>query len=142
MRTWWVAGLPLAAAPLALLMAVGCSSGSRMENRAATLLGMAREELRQGSAVIRCNPVECSCPPLEMRVADRWIRVDVTDSSVPELPPDAVTGFCRKEAASALPPELHNWSVELRSSSVRWCANGTPFFELSLKSLTVEAPEP
>ncbi|MBM4355774.1 MAG: hypothetical protein FJ109_18620 [Deltaproteobacteria bacterium] len=109
-----------------------------MEERSAVLLAQVKESVREGSATVRCNPVECDCPPLEIRVADRWIRVDVVDSSDPDLPVEGIVRFCKAEAAGPL-PQSHTWQVDLKSSSVRWCANGTPYFELALKSLNPDA---
>jgi len=130
-----------ALALLILFMTVGhgCSGRTQTQDRTDALLGMVKEAVREGSAMVRCNPVDCACPPLEIRVADRWLRVDVVDSSDPDLPADTVVHFCKTEAASPA-PLVHTWAVDLKSSSVRWCANGTPYFELSLKSQSTESP--
>jgi hypothetical protein len=124
-----------------LAVSSGCSASTAQEDRAAALASMVKEAVREGAGVLRCNPVECSCPPMELRVADRWIRVDLTDSSVAELTPEGIVALCRSETGPGT-PQSHHWAVDLRSSSARWCANGTPYYELSLKSLSVETPEP
>lgn len=74
-----------------LLVLNACATYSTPQNKDAPPLSY-EDELRQAAKVmatqahlvVRYNPVKCSCPPFELQIGSRWVRVAFEKSKVPD----------------------------------------------------------
>lgn len=86
-------------------------------------------------ARLRYNPAGCDCPPFELRVEDRWVRVELVESEDPARPLPDFIAQCKAEAASLASYEV---GLSLDSSTPVRCPNGTWYFSVVLGPV----PEP
>lgn len=115
----------------AFVLATSCSQpDKRKELLAATAL-LLHEGFDAGPASLRYNPIDCDCPPFEVRAGERWVRVALPESEDPESASAALAGKAKEDRES---DDLITYRVplELDSSSARFCANGTPYFDVEL----------
>jgi hypothetical protein len=97
-----------------------------------TLKATVADTIDAGPVQLRCNPVECSCPPFEMLFRDRWVRVRILESSDPENPLDAMERTCGENAGKPAQP-ARTVRASLERGKPLFCANGTPYFEVAVR---------
>jgi hypothetical protein len=84
-----------------------------------------------GPVRIRFNPVPCDCPPFEVLTGSTWLRVQVTGSSLTDLPLEDVPGSFQADDGAATPAE-QRFFVKMSSGRILRCSNRTPYFEITL----------
>lgn len=82
--------------------------------------------------VIRFNPVSCQCPPFEIQLGARWVRLLVNGTEEPQSP----AGLLATEAAADLAAgRIEHYRVEGElSTSPQRCAQGALYLTLALES--------
>jgi hypothetical protein len=112
-----------------LLLLAGCAHEDPVRERLKALNREIREAADAGSLALRCNPVGCDCPAFEVRVGERWVRVEVVDSADPERPIEALREGCAAGGEGI--PGVLSVPVVVESKA-KQCGNGTTYFEVSL----------
>ncbi len=85
----------------------------------------------EGPVRIRFNPVPCDCPPFEVLAGSRWLRVQVTGSSLTDLPLEDVPESLKTAEGMAEPVEKR-FVIKMSSGKILRCGNRTPYFEITL----------
>lgn len=90
-----LATTPMAARHSALIvLLIGCAGAPAAK---APVAPLPTEELPEGPTLVRHNPARCPCPAWEVRVADRWERMHVEDTSPEGLYVQALAKAARKD---------------------------------------------
>jgi len=123
---------------LGVMAAGSCGQPDARQLRMEELVRHVKEVAAPEMAVrLRYNPAECECPPFELALKDRWIRVDVVYSSDPVRPLDTFSGQCEENMRNGKAGE-YDLGLSLDSSTPQYCKNGTIYFRVAL----VPLPEP
>ena len=123
----------LITALLVLLLVSACGQPDPAALRAARLKSLIVETFDTGTAVLRYNPATCECPPLEVRTAGGWLRVEVLESSDPTTTVESFLAGCRAdhEAGSR---KTYSLPLSLEEARPGRCPNGTPYFMVAIES--------
>ena len=87
----------------------------------------------QSQMVVRYNPVRCSCPPFEVQVGSRWVRLALDDVEVAESTAAQLNTRARGDA-DAKAVNHYRVTGDLDTSLSR-CAQGTLYLTLSVDSV-------
>jgi hypothetical protein len=129
--------LDIAVAAALLLLAAtlpSCPKPEATEVRMTDLVRVLKERSAGEAPVpLRYNPVECGCPPFELKAGGRWVRVKVVKSAVPDLPPGKFESRCAEDLKQG-DARRYGIGFSLASAGPKFCANGTPYFLIALTS--------
>lgn len=120
---------------LAVAVSVGCSAPEGRSARLKRVASAVAIAVQSGPVTVRYNPVACECPPYEVWVDGRWIRLQL---AIPTPAEDPALLFV-VEGDDHLVPASRSLTLSLESSKPRFCANGTAFY---LASVVPEEPAP
>jgi hypothetical protein len=138
--------LPTFGAWIALTLLVGCATTSPDEPAPAPPAPTYEEEITRASQavaeknkVLRYNPVKCNCPPFEVHLGPRWVRVVLENLASP----DSVAAGLLKTAQRDLKKDqlIHYDVIGDLSTSPEYCGQGALFLTLSVDALAAKKPE-
>ncbi|MFT7622694.1 MAG: hypothetical protein ACI9WU_001869 [Myxococcota bacterium] len=99
------------------------------------VVNAARVAAEQPELVVRYNPVRCSCPPFEIQLGARWVRLHIEGLQEPDGPaPDSPAGKLLATASADLQAgAVRHYRVagDLGQSPSK-CGQGALFLSLSL----------
>lgn len=112
-------------------LVLSCSQPDARKELLASTSQRLQDSLADAPASLRYNPVDCDCPPFEVRIGERWVRVLPTANEDPE---SAIAELLVRARADWQDGNIETYEIplELDSSSARFCGNGTPYFEVEL----------
>ncbi len=116
---------------LLALCLVSCGHTDAHLARVDALRATVKVAVAEGPVQVRYNPPDCTCPALEMLAEDKWVRIEVVESSDPEQPIEAFRTSARTDLKAGL-VKTYKLHLVLESSRPRHCQNGSPYFEVSL----------
>ncbi len=82
---------------------------------------------------VRYNPVKCTCPPFEVQLGLRWVRVELESADDPESLASRLT-LRAKEELDNDPPPVYVVTGDL-TTSARRCGSGTLYLVLGVDLL-------
>jgi hypothetical protein len=117
------------------LLLAGCTRPDRHEARVEALKARVSTLLAERAVPVRYNPVQCSCPPFELKLDDaRWQRIQMVDESEPDDAERPTYTFVQKateDHRSGLRTVYAEY-LALEQSSPQSCPNGTLFFNVTV----------
>ncbi len=113
----------VAAFLVALLGAAGCGSQDLRAMRLGEQARALAAELSGGGVVVRHNPPPCQCAPFEVRLGERWVRLEL-------IWPDGEPEVVSRGEAALVSAGISGKRVSLRldSSKPQFCPNGSVYF--------------
>ncbi len=121
----------LRAASLATVILASCAQPDARQAQLKILSSDLTQQFGLGPVPVRYNPVDCDCPPFEVKSSRGWVRIQFGERQ--DLPEEVLPLLedARKDLANG---ELSTFSrrLDLDSSTPRFCANGTPYFRVEL----------
>ena len=120
-----------------LLVLNACATYSTTQDKEAPPLSY-EDELRQAAKVmatqthlvVRYNPVKCSCPPFELQIGSRWVRVAFEKSKVPNSAASKLNIKAAKETKQG-GIEHYNIQGEL-DDSINRCAGRSIYLSVAI----------
>lgn len=114
-----------------VMAAPGCGHSNAWQERMTQLRSEVSETADAGAVTLRYNRPECDCPPWEMKLSKRWVRVQIVESTDPALPLEELEKEGKRKAAAgeATGSPL---TLALETGKPSYCANGTPYFLMSV----------
>lgn len=124
---------------LVLLLLTACSaapvegpSPPTLAGQEANLSTAAQVAAGRGQLVIRFNPVRCSCPPFEIQLGARWVRVRLEQMDAEGSPASLLAARAKIDLNDG---KLSHYPVRGDlSTSPEICAQGTFYLTLSIES--------
>ena len=84
----------------------------------------------EGRYVLRHNPVVCNCPPFELELGARWVRVALSDATLVGSPAARLQAQAKADTTEGL---LKSYPVDgTLSSDLLRCGQGAPYLTLTL----------
>ncbi len=113
------------------LVLASCSQPDARQSQLSALAKELSQQFELGPTPLRYNPVDCDCPPFEVKSSKGWIRVRFSDS---QQVPDELLPLLEvaKEDLAQGGLSIYPRTLDLDSSTPRFCANGTPYFSVEL----------
>lgn len=88
----------------------------------------------EGRYVLRHNPVVCNCPPFELELGARWVRVALTDAMLVGSPAARLQAQATVDTTNGL---LTSYPVQgTLSTDISRCGQGAPYLTLTLETPT------
>lgn len=127
-------------AALLCVVVLGCSAGDVREPTPPPgplpypdeLRQAAEVTAQQAALVVRYNPAQCACPPFELQVGPRWVRVELEGEKDPATPASALLARARTDLDQRRVPH-YSVKGEL-DPKPRKCAQGAYCLTLSVLS--------
>lgn len=125
------------------MLFIGCATTSSDEPPQAPPAPTYEEEITRASSavadknkVLRYNPVKCNCPPFEVQLGPRWVRVLVEDLASPD---SVAAGLLQTAQRDLKADQLVAYRVigDL-STSPEYCGQGALFLTLSVEALATK----
>jgi hypothetical protein len=120
-----------------LLVLNSCATYSTTQDKEAPPLSY-EDELRQAAKVmatqahlvVRYNPVKCSCPPFEIQIGSRWVRVAFEKSKVPN---SAAAKLNTKAAKETKQGAIEHYKVKGElDDSINRCAGRSVYLSVAI----------
>jgi hypothetical protein len=135
----------MALAVLLAMLAVSCGGAGKKQESPLSREQLAARAVDQaetsGQTVfpIRYNPPACPCPPFEVEVAERWVRVFLQDDDPEAGVAQALERAARQAESASLLPLFYALGTP-EPDRFKPCSTGFPVMEFSIESFSDRPP--